>query len=79
MKKVAVIGLGGFGFSVVKTLAKKKDVEILGAEFQREVRAADLLRRPEFDYADVASLSTLLPSKYIRGLLPRAPRVSSLW
>jgi tRNA uridine 5-carboxymethylaminomethyl modification enzyme len=35
----------------------EKDVEILGAEFQREVRAADLLRRPEFDYADVASLS----------------------
>ncbi|MCW8921775.1 MAG: tRNA uridine-5-carboxymethylaminomethyl(34) synthesis enzyme MnmG, partial [Sedimenticola sp.] len=35
----------------------EKDGKILGAEFQREVRAADLLRRPEFDYADVASLS----------------------
>lgn len=32
MKKVAVIGLGGFGSSVVKTLARKKDVEIIAID-----------------------------------------------
>lgn len=32
MKKVAVIGLGGFGSSVVKTLANKKDIEIIAID-----------------------------------------------
>ncbi|MCP5104604.1 MAG: TrkA family potassium uptake protein [bacterium] len=32
MKKVAVIGLGGFGSNVVKTLAKKKDMEIIAID-----------------------------------------------
>lgn len=32
MKKVAVIGLGGFGISVVRTLAKKKNVEIIAID-----------------------------------------------
>jgi len=36
-----------------------KDREILGADFQRECRAADLLRRPELDYRDVISLSAV--------------------
>lgn len=32
MKKVAVIGLGGFGSNVVKTLSKKKEVEIIAID-----------------------------------------------
>jgi len=35
------------------------DSNILGGEFQRECRAAELLRRPEFDHAVVASLSSV--------------------
>lgn len=35
------------------------DTEILGGEFQRECRAADLLRRPELSYRDVTSLSSV--------------------
>lgn len=35
------------------------DREILGDQFQRECRAADLLRRPEFDYRDIAALSVV--------------------
>jgi len=35
------------------------DVETLGREFHRECRAADLLRRPELGYRDVASLSCI--------------------
>ncbi len=36
MKKVAVIGLGGFGISVVKTLAKKKNVEIIAIDNNKD-------------------------------------------
>ena len=32
MKKVAVIGLGSFGINLVKTLAKKKDIEIIAID-----------------------------------------------
>ena len=32
MKKVAVIGLGGFGSNVVKTLSRKKEVEIIAID-----------------------------------------------
>ena len=35
------------------------DSNILGGELQRECRAAELLRRPEFDHAVVASLSSV--------------------
>jgi tRNA uridine 5-carboxymethylaminomethyl modification enzyme len=35
------------------------DSNILGGEFQRECRAAELLRRPEFDHAVIASLSSV--------------------
>ena len=35
------------------------DAEILGTDFQRECRATDLLRRPEFDYQAVTSLSSV--------------------
>ncbi len=33
------------------------DVEILGTDYQRECRAADLLRRPELRYRDITSLT----------------------
>jgi len=35
------------------------DRRILGEDFRHECRAADLLRRPEIDYADVVSLSAV--------------------
>jgi tRNA uridine 5-carboxymethylaminomethyl modification enzyme len=35
------------------------DEKLLGGEFQRESRASDLLRRPEFDYGLVTSLSAV--------------------
>ena len=37
----------------------ERDREILGDELRREARAADLIRRPEYGYADVASLSAV--------------------
>jgi tRNA uridine 5-carboxymethylaminomethyl modification enzyme len=42
---------------VRKTGLTEADVSVLGQDFQREVRAIDLLRRPELDYPQVASLS----------------------
>ena len=35
------------------------DASILGAEFQRECRADELLRRPELSYGDIAALSAV--------------------
>lgn len=48
MKKVAVIGLGSFGINVVKTLAKKKDVEILAIDTDknRVNEVKDIATRP---------------------------------
>lgn len=36
MKKVAVIGLGSFGINLVRTLAKKKDVEIIAIDNHKD-------------------------------------------
>lgn len=36
-----------------------RDRKLLGSTFRRECRASDLLRRPEYDYADIASLSAV--------------------
>ena len=44
------------------------DSNILGGEFQRECRAAELLRRPEFDHAVVASLSSVCHGDWQYGM-----------
>ena len=46
----------------------EQDIEILGTGLQRECRAADLLRRPEFDYASVVALSAVGPGSWREGL-----------
>jgi tRNA uridine 5-carboxymethylaminomethyl modification enzyme len=44
---------------VRKTELTSTDTSILGAEFQRECRADELLRRPELGYRDIAALSAV--------------------
>jgi len=44
---------------VRKTELTSADTSILGAQFQRECRAAELLRRPELGYRDIAALSAV--------------------
>jgi len=40
------------------------DAAALGSQFRRECRAGELLRRPEFDYADVAALEAVGPGEW---------------
>jgi tRNA uridine 5-carboxymethylaminomethyl modification enzyme len=56
------------GILVRPGLLNEADREILGEDFHREVRAADLLRRPEFDYADVAALSCVGTGQWRDGM-----------
>jgi len=44
---------------VHKAAMTDADASILGQDFQRECRASELLRRPEFKYSDVAALSAV--------------------
>ncbi|HZD54410.1 MAG TPA: tRNA uridine-5-carboxymethylaminomethyl(34) synthesis enzyme MnmG, partial [Woeseiaceae bacterium] len=48
------------------------DRERLGSGFRRECTAADLLRRPELAYPDVASLSVVGEGPFRRALGPEA-------
>jgi trk system potassium uptake protein len=48
MKKVAVIGLGRFGFNLVKALAQKKDIEIMAIDVKESIvnEAKDFATQP---------------------------------
>jgi tRNA uridine 5-carboxymethylaminomethyl modification enzyme len=58
------------GILVRPTMLTSDDREIIGADFKREVRAGELLRRPGFDYQRVTSLSGVGDGGWRAGLLP---------
>jgi tRNA uridine 5-carboxymethylaminomethyl modification enzyme len=56
------------GIFIRKAEMTKEDLVAFGGEFSRETRAAELLRRPEFSYRQVAALSAVGEGDWRGGL-----------
>jgi tRNA uridine 5-carboxymethylaminomethyl modification enzyme len=56
------------GIFIRRPEMSKEDLVAFGGEFSRETRAAELLRRPEFDYRQVAALSAVGEGDWRDGL-----------
>ena len=57
------------GLFVRKSELSKNDIAILGAEFSRESRAAEMLRRPELSYKQIAALSAVGSGGWREGMV----------
>jgi len=57
------------GLFVRKSELSKNDIAILGAEFSRESRAAEMLRRPELSYKQIAALSAVGAGGWREGMI----------